>query len=137
PAIALGGRVVRPRPLALVSLIGPTGVFPRHAVLDTGADDTVFPIAAAIGTGIDLTSAPIGDMSGIGGGVTLVRYARATLRMTDGIEFREWSAWVGFTATALKRPILGFAGCLQFFDATFRGEREEVELVTNSHYPGT
>ena len=32
--------------------------------------------------------------------------------------------------------LLGFAGCLQFFDALFHGEREEVELTVNGLYPG-
>jgi hypothetical protein len=43
---------------------------------------------------------------------------------------------VAFTPVRLWRPILGFAGCLQFFTATFHGDREEVELVINALYPG-
>ena len=58
------------------------------------------------------------------------------LRLTDGREFREWPAWVGFTPARLPYPMLGFAGCLQFFDAEFRGGREEVELTVNPLYPG-
>jgi hypothetical protein len=34
-------------------------------------------------------------------------------------------------------PLLGFAGCLQFFSAHFHGDREEVELSVNSLYRGT
>ena len=34
-------------------------------------------------------------------------------------------------------PLLGFAGCLQYFRANFMGDREEVELTVNSLYPGT
>ena len=64
-------------------------------------------------------------------------YAEVTLRLTDGREFREWRARVGFTATPLQRPPLGFAGCLQFFTASFFGDREEVELTVNGLYPGT
>jgi hypothetical protein len=33
--------------------------------------------------------------------------------------------------------MLGFAGCLQFFDAHFRSGLEQVELTANSLYPGT
>jgi hypothetical protein len=66
-----------------------------------------------------------------------VRYATVTLRLTDGIERREWTAWVGFTRAPLRRPLLGFAGFLQFFTATFHGDREEVELAVNSLYRGT
>jgi hypothetical protein len=37
----------------------------------------------------------------------------------------------------MQQPILGFAGFLQYFTATFIGDREEVELTVNSLYPGT
>ena len=53
------------------------------------------------------------------------------------MEQREWPAWVGFTAASMPYPVLGFAGFLQFFTATFHGEREEVELTINGLYPGT
>ncbi len=33
--------------------------------------------------------------------------------------------------------LVGFAGCLQFFTATFRGDVEEVELAVNRLYRGT
>lgn len=106
-------------------------------MLDTAADDTVFPDAAAATAGLDLTNAPTGEASGVGGVPVLVRYAAVELRLTDGIEFRSWPALVGFTAARLKQPLLGFAGCLQFFGAHFRGDREEVELETNTLYPGS
>ena len=48
-----------------------------------------------------------------------------------------WKAWVGFTSAPLRQPLLGYAGFLQFFDATFFGQREEVELAVNSAYSGT
>jgi hypothetical protein len=59
-----------------------------------------------------------------------------TLRISDGIEFREWTATVGFVQTRLRHSLLGFAGFLQYFTATFHGDREEVELVVNSLYHG-
>jgi hypothetical protein len=66
-----------------------------------------------------------------------IRYAEVSLRLTDGREFREWPAREAFTAAALRWPQLGYAGCLQFFDGTFRGAHEEVELTVNNLYPGT
>src|SRR5439155_8219908 len=103
---------------------------------DPGADDTVFRDRDAVNAGIDLTNAPIMTAGGVGGATSLVRYAQVRLRLSDGKESREWPAWVGFTASPLRQPLLGIAGCLQFFDATFRGGREEVELVVNALYPG-
>ena len=63
-------------------------------------------------------------------------FARVTLRLTDGREYREWPAWVGFVTGPLHKSVLGYAGCLQFFDATFFGEDEVAELLANSLYPG-
>ena len=135
--VSLGGRWVRPRALVSISLVGPSDTFVEDALLDTGADDTVFPSYTAARIGVDLNNAPAGEAVGVGGAPLLVRYAAVELRLTDGIEFRRWPAWVGFTAARLKHPLLGFAGCLQFFGAYFRGDREEVELEINALYPGS
>lgn len=135
PLWSLQGRCDRPRPLLLVSLIGPTGTDVDEALLDTGSDDTVFPEDVAHAIGIDLTPAPIGVLSGVGSAAGIARYAEVEFRLTDGREFCQWPARIGFTATPLKRPLLGFAGFLQFFRAVFDGEREEVELTTTGSYP--
>jgi hypothetical protein len=66
-----------------------------------------------------------------------LRYATVTLRLTDGLQEHEWAAIVGFTSARLAYPVLGIAGCLQFFATTFFGDREEIEMSTNSLYPGT
>jgi len=113
------------------------GAFVEDALLDTAADDTVFPISAAARIGADLTNSPKGEASGVGATPVVVHYALVELRLTDGKEFRRWAAWVGFTAARLKQPLLGFAGCLQFFGARFRGDREDVELDVNTLYPGS
>ena len=76
-------------------------------------------------------------MAGVGGAAYRLCYAQVTMRVSDGVEFRSWPAWVGFTNAPLNQPILGYAGFLQFFDATFRGHAEEVELAVNPSYPGT
>ncbi len=135
--LPLGGRWSRPRPLIIVSVIGPGNTFPTEGLLDTGADDTVFPESLAKLIGIDLSNAPIGQATTATLTDAAVRYAQVSLRLTDGKEQREWPAWVGFTPAKLLSPLLGFAGFLQFFTATFRGDREQVELAVNSLYPGT
>lgn len=137
PVVSLGGRWSRPRPMLIVSVIGPGNTFPAEGLLDTGADDTVFPETFARVIGIDLTNAPVGQITTATLTNAPVRYAQVVLRMTDGKEQREWPAWVAFTPAHLQSPLLGFAGFLQFFTATFRGDREVVELTVNSFYPGT
>ena len=87
--------------------------------------------------GVDLSQAPAGEGAGVGAGTVSVRYAQITLRLAGRRERREWRGWVGFTAAKFRHPILGFAGFLQYFTATFHGDREEVELAVNSRYAGT
>jgi hypothetical protein len=134
--VPLGGRWVRPRPIFSVSLLGPIGVRAADSLLDSAADDTVFPEEFSADTGIDLSNAPEGFARGLGKGRVRLKYAQATLRITDGREFREWPAWVGF-ASRLKRPLLGFADFQQFFSIPLLGDREAVELTVTSLYPGT
>jgi hypothetical protein len=139
PAWTLRGRHDRPRPLLTAALIGPStgSSIPQQGLLDTGSDDTVFSELLASLIGVDLTHAPIGEASGIGGGTAILRYAEVVLRLSDGREHREWTARVGFTSAPLRRPLFGFAGFLQFFTASFHGDREEVELTINRLYQGT
>ena len=135
--IPLGGRSVRPRPVVPVIVVGHTGSRIREVILDTASDDTVFPISLAVQIGVGLTGAPMGKGSGVGLIAVPLRDAEVTLRIATNQEQREWQAWVSFTSGSLRRPILGFGGFLQFFTATFYGDREEVELSVNSLYPGT
>jgi hypothetical protein len=137
PILSLGGRWVRLRPIVVVTLIGPTGTVAREAQVDSAADDTVFPEDMAAMIGLDLTQAPRRSASGVGLVPVPVRYAETTFRITDGREQREWRGWVGFTNAALKRPLLGFAGFLQFFTTNLVGDREALELSVNSLYQGT
>jgi predicted aspartyl protease len=135
--VSLGGRWSRPRPILPVAVVGPTNTSAVDGHLDTGSEDTVFSERLAVRIGIDLTNAPVGRLATATLTNAPVRYAQVVLRITDGKEQREWPAWVGFTPTRLQSPLLGFAGFLQFFTTTFRGDREQVELTVNSLYPGT
>ena len=134
---AAGGRVYRAKPIILATLIGPTGSVPHDCLVDPGADDTVFPEAFATQAGIDPTSAPTGRASGVGMVGATPRFALVTLRVADAAERREWLAWVGFTSTPLRRPLLGMAGFLELFTATFHGDTERLVLAVNSRYAGT
>ncbi|MHB1422395.1 MAG: aspartyl protease family protein [Gemmataceae bacterium] len=136
PIPTLGGRWSRPRPLIVVSLLGVSKTIVTDGLLDTGADDTVFPEHLAAPLGIDLSNAPSGYIRTATLMRVAVRYARVRLRITDGVERREWPAWVDFSPS-IQRPLLGFAGFLQFFSATFHGDREKIELTVNGLYPGT
>src|SRR5262245_7903286 len=123
PIWSLHGRQARPRPVIFVAVIGPTGTAVEKGLLDVGADDTVFPDLVATDIGIDLLQAPAGGAVGVGPMTPAVlRYAEVILRISDGQEHREWPARVGFTSAPLHRPLLGYAGFLQFFTAIFYGD---------------
>ena len=134
---SLSGRTARPRPAVVITVVGPNGSRPMTATVDTGADDTVFPESIASTIGVDLSTAPILPGQGVGMVTMPLRYAQVTLRLTDGRERCEWPAWVAFAPLRMRRALLGFSGCLQFFTATFLGDVEEVDLDPNQLYPGT
>lgn len=113
PVVVLQGCMGRPRPIIDVTLISGAAARIAPALLDPGADDTVFPRREAVLLGIDLTSAPTRTLAGVTGPPVVVAYTQVTLRVTDGVEFREWLAWVGFTTVQMTHPTLGFAGFLQ------------------------
>ncbi len=136
PVWPLLGRMSRPRPMIPLTITGPTGSWVCDGLLDSGADDTVFPEQIAALLGIDLTGAPAGSASGVGMVASQIRYAEVSLRVTDGGDVYEWAARVGFTSAPIKRALLGFAGFLQYFTATFDGENDVVELAPNGLYPG-
>lgn len=136
PSFSLNGRIERPRPILTVSLIGPKATALEDARVDSGSDDTLFPDDLALRIGLDLSAAPTEVHRSQGSGRLIVRFAEIQFRLTDGIEFREWPAKVGFVA-GLRKSVLGFGGFLQFFTTTLRGDDETVELEVNRLYPGT
>ena len=136
PALSIGGRFVRPRPLIDLDIIGPKNTRDVVGLLDTGSDDTIFPEYIARRIGIDLAHAPSGLVSGLGKSQVAVRYAQVQMRIVVATETREWPAIIGFAPHAMPYALLGFAGFLQFFTATFHGDLEQVELAVNRLYPG-
>jgi predicted aspartyl protease len=135
PIIPLDGRSYRSRPIIPITIIGPTDERPVHGLLDTGADDVVFPDHIAASIGLDLTNAPTGSAGGVSTGTATLRYAQVTLQLTDGNEIHTWQAWVAFTSTPLRTPLLGISGLLRFFEATFQGDCEQVVLEPNALFP--
>ncbi|MFI5455681.1 MAG: hypothetical protein ACHRXM_09545 [Isosphaerales bacterium] len=138
PQPALGGSLVRPRPMMPVRFAGSGGSLTRTSVLDTGADDTVLPDWIATALGLDLTGVEERPIGLAGRTPLRCRYAPVEIQMSDGIrETYRWTAIVGFVdAATLPRPLLGHAGCLQYFDAEFRGADLDVLLIPNRSFPG-
>src|SRR5437870_1049605 len=132
------GVTVRWRPLIPVTIIGPTAkrrFFPR-ALLDPGADDTVFPLAVVGILGVTLRADSGHGLRWRGQGYSL-RFGDVSLELCDGPQVWRWPAVVGFSPAPIRYPILGLAGCLQFFDACFRGQDRIIELEINRSFSGT
>jgi hypothetical protein len=121
-----------------VRLIGPTGkarLFTR-AVFDPCADDTVF--AADLPPLLDIALSPrTGHVVRWRGQTYPLHFGDVELELTDdsGAVWR-WPAVVSFSPAPMRYPIVGTCGCLQFFDARFRGVDRIVEIETNGTYPG-
>jgi len=126
------------RPFAPVTIIGPTGVS-RHfqrALVDPGADDTVFPLELVERLGVVLRP-DTGHKLRWRGQVYQLRYGDAELELSDGDTLCRWTTAVCFSRAPIPYRILGYAGCLEFFDVTFHGADQIVELEANLSYPGT
>jgi hypothetical protein len=124
--------------MAAVRVLGPAGRsrYFAEALLDTGSLEIVFPWTTPVSIGATLLP---------GGGHQLywhgtpypLRFAPVELQFITSTASCRWPAIVGFSSAPLKYPLLGMAGCLEFFDATFRGEDGVVELSPNGKFPGS
>jgi hypothetical protein len=137
PIYALGGASIRYQPIVctLVGLVAPQLAI--DCLVDSAADDTVFPLRVAQRLGIDLSTAPMGTARGVGGIVQTYRYAHVRLRLSDGVEICEWPAIVAFLDLPLRHGLLGQAGFFQFFDVTFLGASQEVDIVPTGAFPSS
>ena len=121
-------------PLTVQSAGKATIVFGR-ALVDPGADDTVLPLDAAELLAISLLPATGHSLRWRGQGYPL-RYGHVTLELADEDgSVATWPTIAAFTAAPIRYPLLGISGCLDFFDATFRGDRRVLELQTNRSFP--
>ena len=129
---------VRWRPFAPVTIIGPTGVSRRfqRALVDPGADDTVFPLELVDRLRMVLRP-DTGQKLRWRGEVYQLRYGDAELELADGDTLYRWTTVVCFSRAPIPYRILGYAGCLEFFNVTFRGADQTVEIEPNLSYPGT
>ncbi len=104
-------------------------------MLDTGCDDTIFP--TAIMQLIGAVALPDRGSRIVWHGKRFsIQHAQVHLFLADDVSTYSWPAIVTFTPAPLKYPLLGTAGCLQYFDARFLGADRAVELEANWTYTG-
>jgi hypothetical protein len=136
PVYPLGGVSARYKPILTATIASPLGNWASACLVDSGADDTVFPDTIAHQLGIDLSGAPEGESFQAAGQPVTYRYAPVRFHLSDGMETCDWDAIVGFVAAAMRWPLLGHAGFLQFFDVTFLGHAQELILAPNPSFSG-
>jgi len=138
PPTLPGSATVRWRPLVPVEVIGPAGASRQfgRAVVDPAADDVVFPIDTAARIGVVLRPDTRHRVRWRGQ-LHALRFGDVELILDDGTAVLRWLAIVGFLPAAIRYPILGQGGCLQFLDAKFFGLDQVVTLEPNPSYPGT
>jgi hypothetical protein len=138
PASLPATAAFRWRPLIPIKIIGPAGLYRDYglAILDPAADDTILPIHLVQRLGIALR--PL-TRHGVRwrGQLHPLRFGDVELQVAANGSVWQWPAIVGFSPAPIRYPILGQAGCLQFFDARFFGADLEVELETTRNFPGT
>ena len=108
----------------------------KRGLVDPGSDDTVFPPAIVRRIGVTLRP-NTGHTLRWRGQLYQLRFGDVDLHLTDNATTYRWPAIVGFSDAPITYRILGYAGCLQFFDVTFRGDDRIVEFEPNRTYPGT
>lgn len=125
------------RPEATIRVGGPRGNETIQALLDTGSDETVFPATLAKVLGVDLDYDATSQASAVGGHEVRLVPGTVTLELSHGGEKYRWSSLASFLETEEPEDevaLLGYAGFLEYFQATFDSERNEVALIPNARF---
>jgi hypothetical protein len=119
------------RPYVPIRVIDPRGSTRLDGLLDTGADETILPRSIAGPLGIGLDDGARGRFRGVGGQVVTVVYGSVELELATQSRRLRWPVTVAFLDGA-HGAILGHAGFLEYFTASFNGERRHVTLRPNT-----
>jgi hypothetical protein len=125
------------RPEVVVDVIGPKGFATIQALADTGSDETILPASVAQAMGARLDRAAVSEASAVGGHVVQLVPGTVTLRLSQGDEAYQWSATVGFLEVSQPEDevaLLGYAGFLEFFRATFDSQNYELDLTPHHRF---
>jgi hypothetical protein len=110
------------RPEVNVSIIGPRGSEIVQALVDTGSDETVFPTSLADAIGVQLNRNSTGRASAVGGHAVELVPGDIAIQISNNDESYRWRTTVAFLEVDLPEDevaLLGYAGFLEYFRATF------------------
>jgi len=122
------------RPEVTISVGGPRRSETIQALVDTGSDETVFPASLAKSIGVELDYDAAGQASAVGGHEVRLVPGAVTLELFQNDERHRWQTTVAFLETDEPKDevaLLGYAGFLEFFQATFDSKSHFVTLVSN------
>jgi predicted aspartyl protease len=128
------------RPVIPITIEGPNGTIDVYALVDTGSDSTIFPRFVAERLGIPLHVAPNLKATAFGWTPIELEMGPVRLFLTDGRESCRWTETVGFfdsSGDADEMAVLGHAGFLNYFTATFDGKDGQLTLIPNELLPET
>jgi hypothetical protein len=125
------------RPEVQVILMGSSDAIQCQALVDTGSDNTIFPrsLCEELGIAISAETAPA---KGFGGQDLPLRAGTVRLALECEQDTCHWIAPVMFFDFADPEDetvVLGHAGFLDYFTATFDGQQKQLRLVPNDHLP--
>jgi hypothetical protein len=118
------------RPVLTLRIIGTKSQVSSRSLVDTGADMTVLPKKIASFVGITILSTNPSTALGAGGEIEIA-YGNVVLELSSGKKSYRWCATVGISSEPWEEAVLGHVGFLQYFDATFLGEKRAVRLKRN------
>lgn len=126
------------RPEIPITIAGPAGSATYIALVDTGADNTIFPLSVAeyLGISVDPDAGPAA--SGFGGYELQLLTGSALLSLESGSESLQWNTSIcffDFDSSDSEVVVLGHAGFLEYFTATFDGKLAMLNLVANNELP--
>jgi hypothetical protein len=121
------------RPAALIRIIGPAGDALAYGLLDTGADDTLLPASFLGPLGVVVQPGARATITAIGGGTITADFAQVDLELRGRRTVYRWTATVGFYNG--YKAILGQAGVLEHFVATFNHRLRQATLRPNGPLP--
>lgn len=118
-----------------IQVRGATGSASILGMLDTGADITLLPaeLLPLIGSSFDADRSV--QINGVGGEPLTAHFATVELSLGDQNKLYRWTAQVGFLEGRTV-ALLGHAGFLNYFSATFNGDRKRLTLRVNKRFPG-
>lgn len=126
------------RPEIPVTVIGRRDASPIIGLVDTGSDNTILPMSVAERLGVPVRATAGPPTQVFGGNHVQLFAGEAELELQSGDEVIRWKAdlyFHDFPPGEVEVAILGHAGFLNYFTATFDGLDGILTLLPNEELP--